>query len=297
MDKSAKIPCEICGKYISKNNMAVHKKKCVNKIANPTNEFMQQMLNIQKHEYEKLLDEKEKMLCKRINDLLIYQEDNKRLQTEIDLMRKNQLFAINNSQNAETINNTTNNNNINISNNYYVMDLDGNRSGLNMNKIRAFGDENIDYIDTSKPLLDILKQLYCNPDHLENKVISHAYLNLEWILFKYKDHILRLHLEHDRKNVSVLVRLICDNVQQRLGKEFKNHGERHDAVIQLLKEMDNDVNKLVWTLGTNDAKMHVPLWNKEQYDMHDDVVWRSWMNEPTYSHTQIDIARWEERGY
>ena len=297
MDKSTKIPCEICGKHISKNNMAVHKKKCATKIANPTNEFMQQMLNTQKHEYEKLLDEKEKMLCKRTNDLLIYQEENKRLKIEIDVMKKHQLVATNNNQNAETIHNTTNNNNINISNNYYVMDLEGNRSGLNMNTIRAFGDENIDYIDTSKPLSDILKQLYCNPEHLENKVISHAYLNLEWILFKYKDHIMRLHLEHDRQNVSVLVRLICDNVQQRLGKEFKNHGERHDAVIQLLKEMDNDVNKLVSTLGAKDAKRHVPLWNKEQYDSQDDVVWRSWMNEPTYSQTPVDIARWEERGY
>lgn len=288
-----KIRCDGCGKSISKTNMSTHKKRC-------KHELVPDKLTY--HDLEKALHEKNKVIDdsnKRYNNiesvLLQTEEENKRLKMEIDLMKKHQLVATN--QNAETIHNTTNNNNINISNNYYVMDLEGNRSGLNMNTIRAFGDENIDYIDTSKPLSDILKQLYCNPEHLENKVISHAYLNLEWILFKYKDHIMRLHLEHDRQNVSVLVRLICDNVQQRLGKEFKNHGERHDAVIQLLKEMDNDVNKLVSTLGAKDAKRHVPLWNKEQYDSQDDVVWRSWMNEPTYSQTPVDIARWEERGY
>ena len=184
-------------------------------------------------------------------------------------------------------NSTTNNIHLNV-NHYYVLDSNGLREGLDMSKLRSFGDENVDYIDKTKPLPTILKEIYCNSEHPENRVLSHNYLNLQWMLFKCKDHILSLDLEHDRDKAFVMQRMVCDNVERLLGRKFENEDERMHAGRELLQTMDNEVRELEKTHGVKRAFKMLPLWNKGQFDSMEERVWRQYMDDPNYSQNTIE---------
>ena len=284
-----KVKCDGCGKNISKINIAAHKKRCKKPLA-PGNTY---------EDLQMLLTDKDKELRASVNRQMILLEENNLLKHQLENLKKGSNVT---NQTADTINNNntnnTNNNtnNININNNYYVVDLEGNRKGLDMNSIRSFGEENIDYIDKDKPLADILKQLYCDPAHLENKVLCHEFLNLEWILIKYKDHIKRFYLEEGH-NVPDLARLICGNAAKLLGREFENYAEKEDAVKELLREMDNEVNTLIKQVGVVEANNRVPVWNTAQYEQAEQRRWKDYMMDPDYSMNRIDTKEWDKKGY
>ena len=176
-----------------------------------------------------------------------------------------------------------NNYNITNVNHYYVLDKDGIRDGLDMTKLRTFGTENVDYIDKTKPLPTILMDIYMNDAHPENRVLSHEFLNLEWIMFRFKDHILRLHLEIDRDNFHIFYRMVCDNVEKLLGQTYDNADERYDAARQLLRAMDNEVLQLEKKVGLKKAFEMLPIWNREQVEGVEARMWKQYMNEPNYS--------------
>ena len=197
-----------------------------------------------------------------------------------EVARMMSLIATNNTTNDNSINH--NNINVNI-NNYYVTDKDGIRDGLDMSKLRTFGTENVDYIDKTKPLPTILMDIYMNDAHPENRVLSHEFLNLEWIMFRFKDHILRLHLEIDRDNFHIFYRMVCDNVEKLLGQTYDNADERYDGAKQLLRAMDNEVLQLEKKVGLKKAFDMLPIWNRGQVDGVEARMWKQYMNEPNYS--------------
>ena len=114
-------------------------------------------------------------------------------------------------------------------------------------KLRTFGTENVDYIDKTKPQSTIMEDIYCDP---ENHVISHEFMNRQWITFLYKDHILRLHLDIDRDQFRVFFRLVCDNVKRLLGNKLENFEENTEAVHGLLRTLDGEVMALQRKIGT-----------------------------------------------
>ena len=197
-----------------------------------------------------------------------------------EVARMMSLIATNNTTNDNSINH--NNINVNI-NNYYVTDKDGIRDGLDMSKLRTFGTENVDYIDKTKPLPTILMDIYMNDAHPENRVLSHEFLNLEWIMFRFKDHILRLHLEIDRDNFHIFYRMVCDNVEKLLGQTYDNADERYDGAKQLLRAMDNEVLQLEKKVGLKKAFDMLPIWNRGQVEGVEARMWKQYMNEPNYS--------------
>lgn len=243
--QNEKVQCEGCLKMISGHNMRAHMRLCkgVPSVENliKENELLKQKIA--------QMDEKYTVI---IADL---EAENKKLNNMI----------ITNSASPNSVNIHQPTINITNNNNFYVFDLNGKQRGLNMEKLRSFGDENIDYINKDLPLESILKQLYCNDDHLENKVISHEFLNLQWVLFKYKDHILSLNLGIDNDNFRVMCRLIVDNVQKLLNKEFTNADERHHAVLGLLNTMNKNVIEYSNRVGVKIAAEKLPIWNKEQF--------------------------------
>ena len=163
------------------------------------------------------------------------------------------------------------------------MDQDGLRNGLDLTKVRAFGNENVGYVDKTKPLPTILKDIYCNSEHPENRVISHEYLNLQWILIRYKDHILSLNLEHDRDKMHVMLKIVCDNVERLLGTKYENGDERIQATRELLRELDKEVRELEKDVGNKKAAMMLPIWNKKQVAAMEDRMWGEYMDDPKYS--------------
>ena len=177
-------------------------------------------------------------------------------------------------------------------NNYYVLDANGIRDGIDMTKLRAFGDENVDYVDKTQPLTKILKDIYCNDDHLENRVVCHEFLNLEWILFKCKKYIVRLHLEPDRESVPLMVDMMCNNVQKLLGTTYENPEERADAVNQLLVELDKGVKKLIADVGLKEANNRMPVWNNAQHDNYEERRLDKYIHDPFFSHHDPEFSQW-----
>ena len=256
-DRNAKIPCEACGKFISKSNMSVHRRKCTKEPEKPTYVELEQQLEIQKVENQKQQYEIE--------------------QLKLELKTVSQQGT---HQNANTINNITNS--VTNVNHYYVLDNKGVRDGLNMEKIRTFGTENVDYIDKSKPLTTILKDIYCNDEHPENKTISHEYLNLQWIMFRFNDHILSLNLEHDREKIYVMLNMVCKNVEALLGQSYENFDEKLHATRELLRGLDNEVRELEEKHGVKKAYTMLPVWNSDQVKNMEARVWNPYMTDPKY---------------
>ena len=187
----------------------------------------------------------------------------------------------NNDHSTNTTNHITNQ--ITNINHYYVLDQNGMRDGLDLTKLRTFGNENVGYVDKTKPLPTILKDIYCNAEHPENRVISHEYLNLQWILFRCKDHIMSLNLEHDRDKMHVMLKIVCDNVERLLDTKFDNGDERILATRELLREMDNEVRHLEKDVGVKRAKEMIPIWHKAQVAGVEDREWGQYMEHPSYS--------------
>lgn len=283
MDKHAKKPCDICGKEISRNNMSIHKKKCMNKIENPTAAHMNELLERQKQKYENEIQQHKIEIEKQEYKISALEQQVKTLTTQLQCDR------------TPIVNNNTYNVDMDVTNHFYVISADGLRDGLDMKKLRSFGSENIDYIDSSKPLPTILKNIYCNKDHLENQVLSHRYLNLQWILFKNDDHVLALNLGIDNDNMHVMVKLIVENVQHLLQKEFPNGEERWDAVRELLNEMNREVDDMRKRMGNTVALSKLPLWNKDQFSNYEEREWMRYMDMANYSQQlkRIDTKKWD----
>ena len=167
-------------------------------------------------------------------------------------------------------------------------------SGFDMKQLRYIGTENVNYVDSEKPLSTILNLIYLHPDHLENRVLSHLYLNRQWIVFKYKNHFLSLHLEHDREYVYVMMQILCDNVETLLGRKYPNVQERLDATNQLLHAMDIEVEQLIHEVGNKVAYEMLPIWNKQQYDRTENHRWATYMQEKTYSQNELNISSWDK---
>ena len=271
-DKTEKIPCDRCTKLISRNNMAVHKRSCGQK----KTLTYEQLSNQLKTCTEQLEEQRQQL---QLKDYKI-----ETLEIQVNSLHKHLLCKTSN----QVINNTTNNINVNV-NYYYVLDKNGMRDGLDMTKIRTFGHENVSYVDLTQPLPNILKDIYMNPQHPENRVLSHHYLNLQWILIRYKDHVLRLHLERDRENIHVMLRLVCDNVEKLLGKKYNNTEEKVDATWTLLSEMDKEVRDMEGKIGSAKALDNLPIWNRDQFENVEARMWTRYMDEPTYSQNELKI--------
>ena len=285
-NKKLKVECKHCGKMISKNNIAAHRKKFHSENDKPTYADLQETIRV----VQQQIAAKDHQLAMAHQELQISIEEVGRYKSE-----NARLTALVVSGSAGVTNNTTNNsnshnnNNINVNiNNYYVTDKDGIRDGLDMTKLRTFGTENVDYVDKTKPLPTILMDIYMNDAHPENRVLSHEFLNLEWIMFRFKDHILRLHLEIDRDNFHIFYRMVCDNVEKLLGQTYDNADERYDGAKQLLRAMDNEVLQLEKKVGLKKAFDMLPIWNRGQVDGVEARMWKQYMTEPNYSQNRIN---------
>ena len=277
-ERKAKITCTRCSKQITRNNMSAHRKTCETKDITTYDQISNQLTTCKEQLKQTQAIVKEKELE---NEKQRYEIE--QLKLEVQHMHT-QYITNNNTTNNNTTNNT-NDNRITVNvNQYYVMDKHGMRDGLDMTKIRSFGTENVSYVDVTKPLPTILKDIYCNDLHPENKVLSHHYLNLQWILVRYKDHVVRLNLEHDRSNMHIILQMVCENVERLLGKEFKSTDERISGIQELLGAMDVEVRTLQKRVGNEKALQMLPVWNKRQYERTENRLWESYMlYDPNYS--------------
>lgn len=238
--------CEGCQGLFTSSNISKHKKICDAYLNRPT--------------YESLLA-KVKQLER---ELAKANETNEKL-------KKNGMVIHGDQHNTSNSNCTTINNVTNVTNNYYVIDAQGLRDGLDMTKLRNFGEEDVSYVDKTQPLPNILKDIYYNKDHMENRVISHEYpCHREWMLFKCQDFLVRLHLETDRSNVPLMEDLVCDNVQKLLGKKFDIH-ERRDAIVELLAKFDDERKELTEGVDEDEAYNRLPVWNRRQYEKYKEL--------------------------
>ena len=283
--RKVKIPCAFCGKMISKNNMSTHRKKFHSENDKPLYTDLEETIRVQQGQ----LAAKDLTIAKKDQEIQIQKEDYARLKEDharlTTLVVSGKCGTTNNNTNNNTTNNNDHSTNITVNNvnHYYVLDANGVREGLDLTKLRTFGTENVDYVDKTKPLQTILKDIYCNEAHPENKVLPHEFLNLQWIMFRYQDHILRLHLEMDRSEFVVFRKLVCDNVERLLGQTYDNYDETYDATRQLLQTMDNDVRALIKDVGREKAVKKMPIWNPEQLKGVEERIWKSYMRDPNYS--------------
>ena len=280
-NKKVKVECVHCGKMISKNNIAAHRKKFHAENDKPLYTDLEDTIRVQQGQ----LAAKDLTITKKDQEIQIQKEELARVRDD-----NARLTALVVSGKCGTTNNNTTNNNdhstnitVNNVNHYYVLDANGVREGLDLTKLRTFGTENVDYIDKTKPLPTILKDIYCNEAHPENRVLSHEFLNLQWIMFRYQDHILRLHLEMDRSEFVVFRKLVCDNVERLLGQRYENYDETYHAARELLQTMDNDVRALMKKVGNKKALAQLPIWNPEQLKGVEERIWKSYMRDPNYS--------------
>lgn len=278
-----KVQCVHCGKMISKKNISTHRKKFHSENDQPTYADLQDALN----GAQQTIVAKDHKIAQQDQELQVHKEEIARYKDEVSrlstLVTTGQCGTVVN----QVINNTTNNNiNLNV-NYYYVLDDEGMRKGLDLTKIRTFGTENVDYIDKTKPLPTIVKEIYCNSAHPENRVISHNYLNLQWVMFRFKDHVLSLNLEHDREKVGVMQKMVCDNVEKLLDQKFDNVEERMHAGRELLQAMDNDVRDIEKRIGVKKASEMIPIWNKDQLKNVEDRIWKQYCDDANYSQNVV----------
>lgn len=236
--------CVGCGKFISYKGFSTHQKSC--------------------KEYQELPSEKE--LVETYRNTKYFRD--KIIELEQKLLEANSTISklktnITNNTNNTNCNNITNNN---INNNYYVMNFNtGEKNGLDLDKINSFGHENTAYIDKNKSLEYNLKELYCNDDHPENRIISHCYLNLEWLVIKLTNNrVLRYHINSETMHICrdfIIKRVeeICENTY--------NIEDKNRAIKSLISKLTDEVK-------TKNLKEHeLPIWNKEQYNKCDNDEW------------------------
>lgn len=236
--------CLGCGKHISYSYFSTHQKSCQAFLALPSNkELIEAYKGTEK-------------LKGRIEEL---EAELLKANTIIDHFRRN---VYNNCTIDQS--NTNNNYNVEMTNNYYVINCKtGEKDGLDMAKINSFGSENVDYIDKNKSLEFTLNQLYCDDNHPENRVISHAYLNNEWLLIKLtNERVLRYHINEDtmhifRDTIINHVEKICET---KWGVEEKNRAIK-GLIANLSKEVETRKYK------------NLPIWNHIQYDKTDNNEW------------------------
>ena len=280
-----KIRCEDCGKHISKTNIATHKKRCKHQLVpeKKTYHELEKLLETQKNDLEKSMVEKDLQLRKSCDQNSRLMEENNRLKRQLEaLITQGPGNTTNNMTNNNTNCNNVTNNVTNVTNNYYVIDTQGLRDGLDMTKLRNFGEENVSYVDKTQPLPKILKDIYYNEDHMENRVISHQKANLQWMLFKCQDYLVRLNLEMNRESVPLMEDLVCDNVQKLLGKKFDLR-ERRDAILELLAKFDDEARALTDHIPDDDeADKELPVWNRAQSERYKELFYQ---REPAFGFT------------
>ena len=222
--------CEKCDKMISSSHFARHQRVCESTVG----ELKRQRLEMQ---------EKLQALEKTVED---YANEVDKAHKQIDELKSTQTVINNHYGDNNTSNqtsNTTNNvqNNTenktqtqnNLQKNIYKChrkDKDGAIDGLNMNKLQSFGYENWEYIDKSKAPLEILMDLYANPDHPENYIFVYNEPQKFCLLVKFPQEVRSFPL-----NPEALYKLggcIVDNL--------KSHGVN-------LPE-DEGKNRMIWTM-------------------------------------------------
>ena len=203
--------CEFCNKEVSSANYARHVKVCPKK-------------------KEKDIQEEKNALTAKIGELENQVEELKKSQTVI-----NNHYGDNNTSNQtnniqNNVENKTQNNKLKNVYKCHRKDKDGELDGLNMDKVHSFGYENWDYIDKSKEPLEILMDLYANPDHPENYIFVYNEPQKFCLLVKFPQEVRSFPL-----NPGALYKLggcIIDNL--------KNHG------VSLPE--DESKNRLIWTM-------------------------------------------------
>ena len=216
----------------------------------------------------------------------LLQEEVEQYKVEIEELKKtNNELSIINSDNSVA--------KVDIDPNYFWV-FDPNtkeKKGLDMNKVLSFGCENLDYVDSSRSLEHILKTVYCNDKHTENRVIHHMYLNEAWLVFKFKDHVLRYFIDSD--TIYLIDKMIIGNIERRLGLSFKDSEMRLNAIRALVMQLGLEVraNKFGKTL---------PIWNNEQfkeYEVEDlnryKTNYLSDMGIGT-QHKKVDTTKWDQ---
>ena len=282
--------CNLCKLNFSTTNFSKHYKICQQKHNVPTPEQLQDTINQLKRQLEASKIELTKA--------------NYRIE---ELTKENQRLVGNNNKLVDAVasgsgsppppshqvinitNNTTTDNSIKKQVNnihyHYVLDANGIRDGLDMKKLRNFGEEDVSYVDKTQPLPKILKDIYYNEDHMENRVISHEFPNREWMIFKCQDYLIRLHLETDRESVPLMEDLVCNNVQKLLGKKFETC-ERRDAIKELLSKFDDEARKLTKGIEDEDEIMkRLPIWNHAQYENYKELIYNKSVHDPTFVFT------------
>ena len=274
----SKIACVACGKSITKSNMAAHKKRC-KIISQEKNPLTYDELKNELTAYKEKFNEQEIK-----NKIQHYEIENLKLQLE------NLKYQLKNKDDKNIINNNVNITNIN---NFYVFDSNGLRDGLDMHKLRHFGDENVDYVDKDAALWSIMNDIYFNDKHLENKTISFIYKNGQWIAFNMKEHILKLNLEFDNEKLYVMRDLLISNLSKLIGRKFENYHENEDATKLFLNKMINEMDSCIEKYGNDNVKM--PIWNEFMYKERIQIEWKKYMNLPNYS--GINTKSWDLKGY
>lgn len=146
----------------------------------------------------------------------------------------------------------------------WIVDDSGQKNGLDMQQVRTFTDEDWSYVDTSRSLCHILKSVYCNDDHPENRVLSHTYMNCARLAIKFEDYILIYLIDPD--TIQFLVTLLIDNIEKKICKKFPDEQERYHATYDLLMHLDVEVEK---------KKQPVPIWNSVQFDAYEQEMYRT----------------------
>tara|TARA_B100001287_G_C22626024_1_gene502528 strand:- start:632 stop:1285 length:654 start_codon:yes stop_codon:yes gene_type:complete len=131
---------------------------------------------------------------------------------------------------------------------------------LDMNQVLYFGNENFDYVNTNRSLEHILKTIYCNDDHLENRVLHHMYLNEAWLVFKFKDHVLRYFIDTD--TIYLIDKMIIGNIERRLNVKFEDTEMRLNAINALIMQLGVEVREKKFG-------QTLPIWEETQFKKYE----------------------------
>ena len=239
---TSKKPCTFCGELIGASNFARHVKVCPGRA---TFELKQELAETQ---------EKNEKLAQEVKEKEEKIEQLKSSQTVINNHYGNNNTQTNNVQNNVSVENKTNVQN-NIQKNIYHChrkDKEGKIVGLDMNKIGSFGYENWDYIDKSKPPVEILMDLYAHPDHPENYIFTYREKEKFRLMVKFPQEIRQYPL--DIGPLYTIGNLILENL--------KNHG------VQI---PEDNQERMVWTVFlqrfTQKYNYHNEYVNWNQKDM------------------------------
>lgn len=285
-ESDCKKECLGCRKLITAPNFAKHKKRCkVFQELPSTIEAAQINPDNLQDEINKLTQElhkKDEELQKRDEEL----EFVKRELQKANTMLQTRGNYIENQHNYNDIH-------IDVLNQFYVLDVNGIKNGLDLSMVKSIGTENVDYLKNMSPLpplQSLLKNIYASDEHVENRVLSHLYRNNQYIIMKYSDHFLIINLGNDKENFSVFQKKIMENMENIFGRTWDNFEEVRDAVQNLLWALngENDQNKWVpesrpdFKLGEEEGKC--VIWNFNQFDNGlEQRHWKPYMNNELYS--------------